>query len=94
MPRYFFDIEDGGECARDDEGLELPDRQAVKIEAARSLAFSRMPKRSKIAAWQSRYMTNTGMTNTGVLQAKFTFELDCPSKFTRSIGARQMHSPS
>lgn len=36
MPRYFFDIIDGG-FTIDDEGIELPDAQAARAEAIRSL---------------------------------------------------------
>jgi hypothetical protein len=38
MKRYFFDIRDGDQLAVDDEGLELPDVEAAKEEAARALA--------------------------------------------------------
>ncbi|WP_336487449.1 DUF6894 family protein [Methylobacterium nigriterrae] len=37
MPRYFFDIQDGT-TLRDNEGLELPDVDAVRVEAHRALA--------------------------------------------------------
>jgi len=81
MPRYFFDIKDGGEFARDDEGLELPDRQAVKVEAARSLADM-----AKHAIWSNaktiqdrRIAIEVRDEHGAVLQAKFTFELDCLS---------------
>jgi hypothetical protein len=38
MTRYFFDTSDNGKFLRDDVGIELPDLQAVKTEAAKSLA--------------------------------------------------------
>ena len=38
MPLYFFDIRDNGDFIEDDKGVEFPDLEAVKIEAARSLA--------------------------------------------------------
>jgi hypothetical protein len=38
VPLYFFDTRDDGNVMRDDEGLEFPDLDAVKREAARSLA--------------------------------------------------------
>jgi hypothetical protein len=42
MPLYFFDTRDGDIFMGDDLGLEFPDLDAVKIEAARALAeFSR-----------------------------------------------------
>jgi hypothetical protein len=38
MPRYYFDLREGDRLAVDEEGIELPDPQAVQLEAARSLA--------------------------------------------------------
>jgi hypothetical protein len=37
MARYFFDWRDNENFDEDDEGVELPDLEAVKIEASRSL---------------------------------------------------------
>ena len=37
MRRYYFDLRDGDELTVDEEGLELPDLDAVQQEAARSL---------------------------------------------------------
>jgi hypothetical protein len=37
MARYFFDWRDNKNFDEDDEGMELPDLEAVKIEASRSL---------------------------------------------------------
>jgi hypothetical protein len=38
MPLYYFDTRDDGTFIPDDLGLELPDLESVKVEAARSLA--------------------------------------------------------
>jgi hypothetical protein len=38
MPLYFFDTRDNDTFIEDDIGLELPDLEAVKIEAATALA--------------------------------------------------------
>lgn len=38
MPRFYFDIRDGSRLCLDEEGLELPDLQAAKVEATHSLA--------------------------------------------------------
>lgn len=38
MPLYFFDTRDGEKFIQDDVGVELPDLDAVKVLAARSLA--------------------------------------------------------
>ena len=37
MARYFFDWRDGDNFDEDVEGMELPDLEAAKIEASRSL---------------------------------------------------------
>jgi hypothetical protein len=38
MPRYYFDIRDGASLCKDDEGLELADLKAAKMETAETLA--------------------------------------------------------
>jgi hypothetical protein len=38
MRRYFFDTRDNDTFVEDDQGLEYSDLEAVKVEAARSLA--------------------------------------------------------
>ena len=38
MPLYFFDTRDNDDFIEDDTGLECPDLEAVKVEAARGLA--------------------------------------------------------
>jgi hypothetical protein len=38
MRRYYFDMLEGDEIARDDEGLELPNLSKVQEEAAHTLA--------------------------------------------------------
>ena len=38
MPRYFFDSRDNDVFIEDDEGWELPDIEAVKVQAAKALA--------------------------------------------------------
>jgi hypothetical protein len=37
MACYFFDSRDNDDFIEDDEGLEYPDLEAVKVEAARAL---------------------------------------------------------
>ena len=37
MPRYYFDMRDGGGLFRDEEGVELVTMKAVQQEAAQSL---------------------------------------------------------
>ncbi|MES2096885.1 MAG: hypothetical protein V4459_08995 [Pseudomonadota bacterium] len=56
MPRYYFDIRDG-EDMRDDEGAELPDLAAARMEAVRYSAevLREMPERF----WNSELWTMT-----------------------------------
>ena len=37
MPRFFFDTRDDDHFLKDDEGLDFPDLEAVKVEAAEAL---------------------------------------------------------
>ena len=43
VPLYFFDTRDNDNFIEDDVGIELPDLEAVKAQAARSLASSTIP---------------------------------------------------
>jgi hypothetical protein len=59
MKRYFFDLRDGDELTRDDEGLELSTTEAVQEEAARPLAdmardASRRPTMERGTGWLSK----------------------------------------
>ncbi|TIX46555.1 MAG: hypothetical protein E5V36_00845 [Mesorhizobium sp.] len=38
MPRYFFDFADANDVYPDDQGTDLPDVEAAKVEAAKALA--------------------------------------------------------
>ena len=38
MPRYFFDFENGTNAYPDDEGSELPDNEAARVEGATTIA--------------------------------------------------------
>ena len=38
MPRFYFDVRDGGSFIEDDDGLVLPDLEAARDEATRALA--------------------------------------------------------
>jgi hypothetical protein len=78
MTRYYFDLRDNGELAVDEEGLELPNLQAVQIEAARSLVDM-----AKHAIWTKadtvldhRMAIEVRDESGPVLEAKFTFELE------------------
>ena len=59
MARYFFDWRDNEEFEADDYGVELPDLEAVKVEASRALierAHDLFPDRSGI-----RYRSRSAM---------------------------------
>jgi hypothetical protein len=76
MKRYYFDIRDGDGLAPDEEGLELPDIEAVQQEAALSPADL-----ARDAVRISRRNVNlmeieVRDDNGPVLQAKFVFAID------------------
>jgi hypothetical protein len=76
MKRYYFDIRDGDGLAPDEEGLELPDIEAVQQEAALSLADL-----ARDAVRISRRNVNlmeieVRDDNGPVLHAKFVFAID------------------
>jgi hypothetical protein len=51
MPRYFFDLINGEGPMRDDEGVELPDSDAVRREAAKivtDIARDEVPKEQAV----------------------------------------------
>src|SRR4051794_22871626 len=47
MPRFYFDVREGGRFSPDDQGLEFPDLDAAEREAAKAAAAmgrDRLPK--------------------------------------------------
>ena len=78
MKRYFFDLRDGDVISPDEEGMELPDIEAVQEEAARSLAdVAKDAVRSRGRHVFGHWMAIEVRDEAGpVLQAKFTFEVD------------------
>ena len=72
MPLYFFNTRDGDIFIEDDVGLELPDLDAVKIQAALSLAeFAR----DVIPGSDRRVLIVEVRDEHGpVLEARLTFE--------------------
>jgi hypothetical protein len=70
MTRYYFDIRDGDECAADEEGMELPDIEAVKEEAAQSLADV-----ARNAIGSGPYSIEVRDDKGPVLEAKFLSEI-------------------
>ena len=78
MKRYFFDIRDGDKVALDEEGMVLPDIQAVQEEAARSLAdiAKDAVRRSSSQGIGHRIAIEVRDDAGPVLQAKFTFAVE------------------
>jgi hypothetical protein len=76
MKRYYFDIRDGGGFAPDEEGLELPDIEAVQQEAALSLADVARDA-VRISRRNAHLMQIEVRDDNGpVLQARFVFAID------------------
>ena len=73
MPRYYFDVRDGDEVAPDEEGLELSSIEAVREEAALSLADMARDAVRKNHDGARLMAVEVRDDNGPVLQAKFTF---------------------
>ncbi|WOH53599.1 DUF6894 family protein [Bradyrhizobium sp. sBnM-33] len=77
MRRYFFDLRDGDDLAPDEEGMEFPMLDAVRTEAARSLAeMARDAARTSHNGVDYRMAIEVRDDNGPVLQVKFTLEID------------------
>lgn len=77
MPRYYFDLREGGEFVPDDEGMELSSMHAVQEEAARSLVdLARDNVRKRINGAGERMAIEVRDRNGPVMQVKFTFEIN------------------
>jgi Domain of unknown function (DUF6894) len=78
MKRYYFDLRDGDAVSVDEEGLELPDIEAVKEEAARLLVdMATDAVRGRRFDGFGRGVDVEVRDEDGlVLQAKVTFEID------------------
>ena len=80
MPRYYFDLLDGDILAVDEEGLELPDSQAARAEADKSLAdMARDALHASAASPGKRGMAIEVRDARGpVMQVRFNFEVESP----------------
>ena len=78
MKRYYLDLRDGAALAPDEEGVELPDIEAVQQEAARALAdMATEAVRDRRFNALGHCMAIEVRDDDGpVLQAKFSFEID------------------
>jgi uncharacterized protein DUF6894 len=72
MRRYFFDIELGNANAEDEEGLILPNLEAVQKEALRTLAEIAKELISFPADMSVRVRDEAG----GVMRARVVFEIE------------------
>ncbi|MER8416575.1 hypothetical protein NKJ46_02195 [Mesorhizobium sp. M0166] len=74
MPRYFFDFADANELYQDDQGTDLPDAEAARVEAARALAAIVKDK----ADGSSRDFAMIVRTEKGevLLHARIRFEIE------------------
>jgi hypothetical protein len=79
MRRYYFDLRDEKGLFVDDEGVECRDMQAVRVEAARSLADMARDAVHAAASAPPRMMSIEVRDEAGpVMQAKLTFEISLP----------------
>ena len=77
MARYYFDLREGDEVTRDEEGVNLPNLESVQEEAARALSeMARETVRQRPNGTEYRMSIEVRDDNGPVLQARFTFEVD------------------
>jgi hypothetical protein len=77
MTRYYFDLEEDGGTAIDEEGLELSTMQRVQEEAARSLADMARDTVAKLDGGTPYEMTVAVRDDVGpVLRVSGKFEID------------------
>jgi hypothetical protein len=79
VARYYFDLREGDEVTRDEEGVNLPNLESVQEEAARALSeMARETVRQRPNGTEYRMSIEVRDDNGPVLQARFTFEVDRP----------------
>ncbi|WP_430648613.1 DUF6894 family protein [Bradyrhizobium manausense] len=71
MKRYYFDIRDGGQFIRDDEGVELPDIESARQEA--TAALSEISRECGRGGPQHRMAVEVRDDRGPVLEATFSF---------------------
>lgn len=75
MARYFFDMRDGDEVLAGEEGMELPTIDAVRDEAAHSLADMARDEVPPSGNGPARHMAIEVRDGDGpVMHARFSFE--------------------
>jgi hypothetical protein len=81
VPRYYFDLQDDGGIAIDEEGLELPTMQRVQEEAARSLAGMARDTLATFDNGSAREMAVAVRDEIGpVLLIRCTYQIERPRK--------------
>ncbi|WP_439400492.1 DUF6894 family protein (plasmid) [Bradyrhizobium sp. PMVTL-01] len=73
MPRYYFDLRDGKHLIQDEEGMDLPDMEAVRNEAARALVDL---ARDSIRSNSANLVIEARDENGPVMRARFEFDIE------------------
>ena len=73
MARYFFDTRDDGSFVRDEIGQEMPDLEAVKVQAA--LALTEMAKDVLPGSIKRELSVEVRDQRQRILRAVMTFEV-------------------
>lgn len=75
MDRYYFDVRDGDEIIRDEEGYELPSLEAVQREAVLSLADGSRDAAERAIGSLTELAIDVRDASGPVMQVKFSFHL-------------------
>ena len=78
MARYYFDLRDGDAFVPDGEGMEFPNVEAARLEAARALADMARDavRRLPVNAIGYRMAIEVRDGSGPVMQVRFTFEVE------------------
>jgi hypothetical protein len=91
MPRFFFDTRDNDFFLEDQEGLDFPDLEAVKVEAAKALAEL---ARDVIPGSLKRELAVEVRDELGpILKSRLTFEAVIVRPDWRPIAAQESRPP-
>ncbi|MCP3475431.1 hypothetical protein NLM33_34485 [Bradyrhizobium sp. CCGUVB1N3] len=76
MKRYYFDIRDGSQFIRDDEGVELPDIESARHEA--SAALSEITREWGRGGPQHQMAVEVRDDRGPIFKARFSFVIEEP----------------
>ncbi len=76
MKRYYFDVRDGDALSRDEEGMELPDIEAVQEVAVRALADMARDRAEAGSGLARALAIEVRDDNRPVMRARFTFDIE------------------